>query len=424
MNETRTSARRLALSLAGVTTLALGVTAVAPPSYADTGPGPNGRIAYERALEYTDDEGFPYYDEDIFSSNPDGTDEVNLTQTSHGREMDPTWSPDGTRVAFASNRDGNFDIYTMAADGTDVQQVTFVSAGEPWEFVESFEPTWSPDGTQIAYTGYRATESWPDIYIASVGQTEETFAETAVTDTTDFLSAAQPDWSPDGTALLYTGYFDQYTTDVWRINADGTGAVNLTDPEGSFDGTDLDPAWSADGTRVTWVSENNGGFGVDVYVMQADGTGEVAATTDSQEKYEPEFSPDGSQILYQINYYNPEIWVVDAPAPPGKRDVGTAEAHRIASGGSPSWQRQGTPACTITGTARADVLVGTSGSDVICGRGGDDTLKGLQGDDVLLGGAGRDVLRGGKGTDVYDGGRGRDDCGRTDDSESRTSCER
>ncbi len=416
---------RRASALIGTTTLALGGLAALPPAQADTGPGGGGRIAYERYVQYFPENGLPYYDEDIFSANPDGTDEINLTNTDHGREMDPTWSPDGTRIAFASNRDGNFDIYTMAADGTDVQQVSFLPTGESWQFVNSYEPTWSPDGTQIAFTGYRAEESWPDIYRASVGQTADTYAEQPVTDTTDFLSAAQPDWSPDGTAMLYTGYWDQWTTDVWRINVDGTGAVNLTDPESEFDGTDVDPSWSADGTRVTWVSDGEQGHtGVDVYAMQADGTGRVAATSDGIEKYEPEFSPDGTQILYQMNYYDPEIWVVDAPPPPGKSAGSAGDAHMVAAGGSPSWQPViGVPACTISGTAKADVLRGTSGPDVICGRGGNDRLKGLSGDDVLVGGPGRDVLRGGAGVDTLDGGRGKDDCGRVDGSESRTSCE-
>jgi Tol biopolymer transport system component len=336
-----TTTRRLPRAAGAVlTTVALGLTGgmVAPAAHADTGPGPGGRIAYERFVEYTPPDEFPYSAEDIFAANPDGSDEVNLTNTDHAREMDPTWSPDGSRIAFASDLDGNWDIYTMAADGSDVQQVTFVTPSHDWEYVQSFEPTWSPDGTEIAYTGYRAEESWPDIYVARVGQTAETYTERAVTDTTDFLSAAQPDWSPDGTSLLYTGYWDQYTTDVWRINADGTAAVNLTDPEGEFDGTDVDPAWSADGTRVTWVSEN-GTFGVDVYVMQADGTGEVAATTDGAEKYAPDFSPDGTQILYQMNYYHPEIWMVDAPPPPAaKRALASGAGHLVASGGSPSWQ--------------------------------------------------------------------------------------
>jgi Tol biopolymer transport system component len=328
---------RAAGTLLATTTLGVGGLLGAPMAQADTGPGPTGRIAYERFVEYTPPDEFPYSAEDIFSANPDGSDEVNLTNTDHSREMDPTWSPDGTRVAFTSDRDGNFDIYTMAADGSDVQQVTFVTPEHDWDYVQSFEPTWSPDGTQIAYTGYRAAESWADVYVASVGQTAETFAERNVTDTTDFLNAAQPDWSPDGTSLLYTGYWDQYTTDIWRINVDGSAATNLTDPESEFDGTDLDPSWSADGTRVTWVSANDTA-GVDVYVMQADGTGEVAATTDGAEKYEPDFSPDGSQILYQMNYYHPEIWIVDAPLPPGKRAGTAAAGHQIASGGSPSWQ--------------------------------------------------------------------------------------
>src|SRR6476619_1876584 len=127
---------RVATALIATTTLGLTGLAAVPAAQADTGPGASGRIAYERFVEYTDDEGFPYSDEDIFSANPDGTDELDLTNTARGREYEPTWSPDGTRIAFAS---------------------------------------------------YRAEESWPDIYLASVGQSAETYTEQAVTDTTDFL---------------------------------------------------------------------------------------------------------------------------------------------------------------------------------------------------------------------------------------------
>src|SRR4051794_10077329 len=178
---------RAATALLGSAALGLTGLGALPAATADTGPGAGGRIAYERFIEYHPEDGLPYFDEDIFSANPDGTDEVNLTNTDNAREIDPTWSPDGTRIAFSSNRDGNFDIYTMAADGSDVQQVTFVDREHDWDYVESFEPTWSPDGTQLAFTGYRAAESWPDIYLAAVGQTAETFTEQAVTDTTDFL---------------------------------------------------------------------------------------------------------------------------------------------------------------------------------------------------------------------------------------------
>jgi dipeptidyl aminopeptidase/acylaminoacyl peptidase len=142
-------------AIVALTTLATATIGAVPVAHADTGPGPNGRIAYERALEYDPEDDLPYWDSDIFTSLPDGSDEINVTQTDRGNEIDPSWSPDGSRLAFSSNRDGNYDIYTVAADGTDLRQVTFTEQPEPWMFVNSYEPTWSPDGTMIAFTGYR-----------------------------------------------------------------------------------------------------------------------------------------------------------------------------------------------------------------------------------------------------------------------------
>src|SRR5688572_529571 len=94
----------------------------APPASSDI---LNGRIAYDRYVEYTDDEGFPRFANDLFTSNLDGTGEVNITATDVLNEMQAAWSQDGARIAFSSDRDGNYDIYTMAADGSDVRQVTF-----------------------------------------------------------------------------------------------------------------------------------------------------------------------------------------------------------------------------------------------------------------------------------------------------------
>ena len=306
--------------------------------------------------------------------------------------------------------------------------------------MQSFEPTWSPDGTEIAFTGYRPAPSSAEIYIVPAEATEETYSERMLTDGEEFLSAAEPDWSPDGQTIVYVEYYDMYSTDIATINIDGTGVVDLTGEAGDYV-TDWDPGWSPDGTRITWVSNRNAtdplGVETDVYVMQTDGTGVVAATTDPTVEYDPTFSPDGLQILYQTNYYNPEIWVVDAPPPPEAGTAGTTDTAddpvQVGSGSSPSWQRLTGVACTITGTDGDDTLVGTSGNDVICGLGGNDTLTGLDGRDRLIGGAGadtlsggsgRDLLKGGRGADLLDGGRGKDRCDSKGDTGSAVSCER
>jgi len=436
----RTGARRASLAVAAAVLVPAGVLA-SLPAQADTGPGPNGRIAFERFVDFEDEEGWPRSANDIFTALPDGTDEINLTQTDGPNEIEPARSPDGTRIAFSSDRGGDhYEIYTMTADGSDVRQVTFLPSAGPGGFVQSFEPTWSPDGSQIAFTGYREEPGSAEVYVVPVEATEETYTERLVTDASDFLEAAEPDWSPDGQTIVYVQYYDMYSTDITTIGVDGTGATNLTGEAGEYV-TDWDPGWSPDGTRITWVSNRAAtdplGVETDVYVMQVDGTGTVAATSDPVVEYDPTFSPDGVQILYQINYYDPEIWVVDAPPPPGGIAPGAeteaAQPVQVGDGSSPSWQRLSGAVCTLTGTSGDDVLSGTSGDDVICGFGGDDTISGLGGRDRLVGGSGADILTGGggrdrllgeRGDDRLDGGNGRDTCDRKGDSVPGVSCER
>ncbi len=77
--------------------------------------------------------------------NADGTDQRSLTNSPGVQEGSPNWSPDGGRIAFTSDRDGDFEVYTMRPNGSSVRQLTFNDASE-------FHPNWSPDGGQITFT--------------------------------------------------------------------------------------------------------------------------------------------------------------------------------------------------------------------------------------------------------------------------------
>ncbi len=104
----------------------------------------------------------------------------------------------------------------------------------------------------------------------------------------------------------------------------------------------------------------------------------MRVTADVIAEEDVEWSPDGTQVIFQQGYYDPVLYNVPAPPPPTEAAalaVGTPV--RVGAGGSPSWQPlAGTPTCTITGTSGNDTLKGTSGADVICGLGGNDTLQG------------------------------------------------
>jgi Tol biopolymer transport system component len=148
--------------------------------------------------------------------------EVSLTGGQGG--TDPAWAPDGTRIAFSSYRDGNYEIYTMAPDGSDVIRLTNTAEAEA-------EPAWSPDGLSIAYAAHLVrgqegcgwigtpispgsidpTEETPGIYIMYLGRNRRwrVSGGNGVTD---------PTWSPDGSSIayvsIYTGDRQLYTVDV------------------------------------------------------------------------------------------------------------------------------------------------------------------------------------------------------------------
>jgi len=76
--------------------------------------------------------------------NPDGTDQTRLTFNTANDDTNPVWSPDGSKIAFASNRDGNFEIYVMNADGTEQTRLT---TDPGWKT----NPAWSPDGKKLPF---------------------------------------------------------------------------------------------------------------------------------------------------------------------------------------------------------------------------------------------------------------------------------
>jgi len=200
-------------------------------------------------------------DAELFVMDLDGKNKQQLTQ-SKGSDIMPAWSHDGTRIAFVSNRlykaplsGGNLEVetgmelYVMNADGSDPQRLT----GNAEDV--SVYPDWSPGDQMIAYMNVQQV---PAINVVAVG-TPSVAPRTLTADTT--LSAWMPKWSPDGKYIYFMGD-NETKKDLYRMDADGKNLVNLT---ANFAGMCADPALSPDGKKIVFASDKDGG--VNLYIL-------------------------------------------------------------------------------------------------------------------------------------------------------------
>lgn len=215
-------------------------------------------------------------DFEIWLVNADGS---NLRQLTDNNAMDlsPAWSPDGSRLVFVSNRDGNDEIYTMNADGSDVRRLTKTPDAS-----ESF-PAWSPDGQLISFDSDRG-KNW-DVYIVnSDGSNLRRLTEHPGE---DWISS----WSPDGQQIAFESKRDG-NYEIYVVNIDGNNLQRLTQNTVQ-DGA---PKWSPDGSKITFFSRRDGN--PEIYVINADGSQPLRLTNQAGEDSFPAWSPDGNWLVF------------------------------------------------------------------------------------------------------------------------------
>ncbi|MFC1552886.1 DUF5050 domain-containing protein [Candidatus Latescibacterota bacterium] len=235
---------------------------------------------------------------DIYVMNADGSNRVNITNNPY-YDFEPSWSPDGSKIAFSSSRDGNTEIYVMNADGSEQTNIT----NDPHS---DLEPSWSPDGTQIAFRSqrYRWNKSAtprPDIYIMN---TDGTNQKRITSDYFNFYF--EPSWSPDGSLIAYATTKTS-ASNIYVMDTNGAKHTNLT----NYPARDFYPVWSPDGSKIAFLSERDGN--TEIYVMNADGSNQTNNTNHPSLDYWPSWSPDGLYIAFSsFRDGNYDIYVMDA----------------------------------------------------------------------------------------------------------------
>ncbi|MCY4554854.1 MAG: FG-GAP-like repeat-containing protein [Chloroflexi bacterium] len=250
-------------------------------------------------------------DFEIYSMLPDGSDLKRLTNNSGYDDM-PAWSPDGKKIAFVSDRHGSPEIYVMNADGSRARRLTEDNGPD------NALPTWSPDGSRIAYSSER--DGNREIYVMDAD------GSNPVNLTNDPGYDSSPAWSPDGQRILFNSRRDG-NLEIYVMDAHGSNQVRLTRNATS----DEFPAWSPDGSRIAFSSSRTGRRSV--YVMNADGANPVQITGDAFNDYWPSWSPDGARITFTSDRYGaPEIMVMNAD---GSHQ--TALTRSSGADGGPAW---------------------------------------------------------------------------------------
>jgi Tol biopolymer transport system component len=205
----------------------------------------------------------------------------------------PAVSSSDGRIAFASDRDGNVEIYVMNADGSNVTRLTYNAAEDNW-------PSFSADGNRIVFISLRHDPIFAEIYVINADGTNETRL------TTTSAGENSPTFSPDGTKIVFTSVSSLGSGDVFTMNADGTGRTNLTNDANN----DYEPVFRPDGSQIVF-SKITEPYDERIWVINADGTNQTLLSTHSL-LFGPSCSPDGTRIAVSIGGSSSGIGVMNA----------------------------------------------------------------------------------------------------------------
>jgi Tol biopolymer transport system component len=239
---------------------------------------------------------------EVYVINVDGSGVQRLTNEATFDGL-PSWSPDGGKIIFSSGRErggSGLDVWVMNADGSGLKRLTNTVG-------ENGRAVFSKDGSRIAFASTRTNtaEGHAEIWVMNSDGSNQTRL------TTDDRLANNPSWSPDGGKIAF--HSDRSgSSQIYVMNADGSNVQRLTNNSAS----DQAPAWSPDGKRIVFQSSRDfsgGSQNAEVYVMSADGSGQTRLTNRGTFSGSPSWSSDGTKIVFDsMQGGSEEVFIMNA----------------------------------------------------------------------------------------------------------------
>lgn len=271
---------------------------------------------------------------------------INNSPTTEVANVEPAWSPDGTRIAFSSNRDKNWELYLVHVVTLEESRMTSNDAVDQ-------QPAWTPGGDRLAFVSNRDRQACRNLYtlqpetkhvtrisfrprgcdiqpswtpttvrgeiskkIVFASDRDDGKGEIYVTDIDTFaftrvtFREGQPDLnptiSPDGSKIAFQSFVDG-NWEIFVMDSDGRNIKQLTFNPAD----DIQPAWSPDGQKIAFASQRDGNW--EVYTMDTDGGNVKNLTNNVADDQKPTWSPDAKEIAFQSKRTGRwEIWRMKA----------------------------------------------------------------------------------------------------------------